>query len=138
MAKILVVDDQPSITWLLNAVLSNEGHVVIIANGGLEASTLVGAHLPDLVISDVKMPVINGFELVHQIRNVFPKMKCILMSGDADFTDPETLEETRRLQIAATLDKPFLMGQLLEIVDKVLADTSVDEMPDVATTSRTS
>lgn len=138
MAKILVVDDQPSITWLLNAVLSNEGHDVIIANGGQEASTLVSAHLPDLVISDVKMPVINGFDLVHQIRSDFPKMKCILMSGDADFADPETLEETRRLQIAATLDKPFLMGQLLEIVDKVLADTSADEMPDVATASRTS
>jgi DNA-binding NtrC family response regulator len=121
MAKILVVDDQPSITWLLNAILSTEGHVVITAHGGPEASALVGVHRPDLVITDVKMPTLNGFELVQQIRDVFPEMKCIMMSGNADFSDPETLAETRRLQVAATLTKPFLMGQLLEIVDQVLS-----------------
>ena len=122
MAKILVVDDQPSITWLLNAILSTEGHVVITALGGPEASALVGVHQPDLVITDVKMPILNGFELVRQIRGTFPGMKCIMMSGDADFCDPETLAETRRLQVAATLAKPFLMGQLLEVVDQVLSE----------------
>lgn len=121
MSKILVVDDQPSITWLLDAVLSSEGHMVLTAGGGHEALELMRLHNPDLVISDVQMPLMNGFELVEEIGKVFPEAKCILMSGDADFSDPETLARTVRLKVRATLAKPFLMGQLMELVDGVLS-----------------
>jgi DNA-binding NtrC family response regulator len=129
MAKILVVDDQPSITWLLSAVLSGEGHEVITADGGPEALALMGEHTPELIITDVQMPLMNGFELVSRICDEFPGTKCMLMSGDADFSDPGTLAETDRLQVCATLAKPFLMGTLVELVDRVLQETPPARLP---------
>ena len=120
MAKILVVDDQPSITWLLEAVLAAEGHAVTTAEGGPEAWAKMAELQPDLVITDVQMPTIDGFELVRRIRDSFPAVRCVLMSGDADFGDPGTLSETRRLHVCATLAKPFLMTQLLEVVKRAL------------------
>ncbi len=121
MAIILVVDDQPSITWLVSAVLVSEGHTVITATSGPEADELIDEHPFDLMISDVQMPIIDGFNLVRQVRAKHPHLKCVLMSGDADFEDPGTRAEVQRLQVAATIEKPFLMGQLLEMVDRVLA-----------------
>lgn len=126
MAKILVVDDQPSITWLMEAVLTAEGHLVATADGGPEAWEKMSDFEPDLVITDVQMPTINGFELVSRIRDRFPGMPCVMMSGDADFEDPGTRSETKRLQICATLPKPFLMAQLIEIVDQSLAPERKD------------
>jgi pilus assembly protein CpaE len=66
--KILIVDDEPQVRKLLETFLDRSGFVVRVANDGLEALTLLREEIPDLVITDVTMPNLNGLELTHRLR----------------------------------------------------------------------
>jgi twitching motility two-component system response regulator PilH len=67
--KILVVDDSMSQRLLLNALLTKEGHQVIMANDGEEAVAKAKSELPDLIIMDIVMPGLNGFQATRAITN---------------------------------------------------------------------
>lgn len=67
-AKILIVDDEPQITRVLRTALSTQGHSLRIAANGVEAMEAVHTWKPDLVITDVSMPQMNGVELCREIR----------------------------------------------------------------------
>ncbi len=67
--KILVVDDSLSQRLVLNALLSKEGHTVIMANDGEEAVAKAKSELPDLIIMDIVMPGLNGFQATRAITN---------------------------------------------------------------------
>ncbi|MEE9594938.1 MAG: response regulator, partial [Candidatus Hydrothermarchaeales archaeon] len=68
MVKILVVDDEPDILYLVNKVLSNKGYTVIKASSGLDAIDKVKKEKPDLVLLDVMMPEMDGWETCKIIR----------------------------------------------------------------------
>jgi twitching motility two-component system response regulator PilH len=67
--KILVVDDSLSQRLVLNALLTKEGHTVIMANDGEEAVAKAKSELPDLIIMDIVMPGLNGFQATRAITN---------------------------------------------------------------------
>ncbi|MES2756390.1 MAG: response regulator [Pseudomonadota bacterium] len=67
--KILVVDDSLSQRLVLNALLTKEGHSVIMANDGEEAVAKAKSELPDLIIMDIVMPGLNGFQATRAITN---------------------------------------------------------------------
>jgi twitching motility two-component system response regulator PilH len=67
--KILVVDDSLSQRLVLNALLTKEGHTVIMANDGEEAVAKAKSELPDLIIMDIVMPCLNGFQATRAITN---------------------------------------------------------------------
>lgn len=67
--KILVVDDSLSQRLILNALLTKEGHRVIMANDGEEAVAKAQSELPDLIIMDIIMPGLNGFQATRAITN---------------------------------------------------------------------
>src|ERR1700681_1076182 len=69
MATILIVDDNPNITSYLDALLLNRGHRVLPACKVSEAMELCRVWKPDLIITDVLMPGVDGFEFVRQIRS---------------------------------------------------------------------
>ncbi len=120
MGKILVVDDEPAIPKLVAMVLSARGHEVLTAPDGSKAEILVRDHRPDLVISDVKMPLVDGFDLVRGVQRDFPGTQCILMSGGTDFRDATVVKQLQGLEICATLKKPFDVGELLKAVEGAL------------------
>ena len=68
MSKVLVVDDQPQNVRLLDAVLTPNSYEVIHASSGAEALAAVREHAPDLVLLDVEMPGMNGYEVCRRIR----------------------------------------------------------------------
>src|SRR5215472_12656319 len=68
MAKILVVDDNPGNRKLVVALLGHEGHRMIEARDGVDGLTAARAEIPDLVISDILMPSMDGFEFVKRLR----------------------------------------------------------------------
>jgi len=80
--NILLVDDEPSIRFLLRAVLEQAGYAVEVAEDGFIALRKMQQSTPDLVITDMRMPNMNGFELLSVIRTRFPELPTIAISGE--------------------------------------------------------
>lgn len=80
--KILLVDDEPSIRFVLTAVLEQAGYAVEVAEDGFAALRKIHESVPDLVITDLRMPNMNGFELLSVIRHRFPDTPTIAISGE--------------------------------------------------------
>ncbi|PYP88421.1 MAG: Fis family transcriptional regulator [Blastocatellia bacterium AA13] len=83
MEKILVVDDERSMRELLELVLKREGYSVHTAENGSRALDLIKQNLFDLIISDVKMPDINGIELLERVREISPDTMVIMITAFA-------------------------------------------------------
>ena len=117
MAVILVAEDETSIRSLVSLVLTSAGHQVLSAANGLEAVALFRSFSSsiDLIITDLVMPVMDGYELVRMIRHDRPEAKIICMTGYSDRHFPEG---------TTPLLKPFLPAQLRQIVDRVFHDPS--------------
>lgn len=71
MATILIVDDQPTIRSVLTAWLSYQDHHLLEASDGAEALAVAQAELPDLIITDILMPTMDGYEFVRRLRTEF-------------------------------------------------------------------
>lgn len=113
MAVILVVDDEEMIRSLVALVLTPAGHKILSAANGLEALALFRSFSSqvDLVITDLKMPVMDGFEFVRMIQRDQPDAKIICMTAYSDRPCP---------QGTTPLPKPFRLDQLREAVDRIM------------------
>jgi CheY-like chemotaxis protein len=80
--RILVVDDAPSVRKFLGEFLEREGYEVLTAEDGLDGLQALSKSLPDLIISDLNMPRMSGFEFLAVVRERFPHIATIAMSGD--------------------------------------------------------
>jgi two-component system response regulator VicR len=111
MATILVVDDEEPVVDLLTDMLQEEGHSVVPAYNGRVALQLVNERRPDLVISDVMMPFVDGLQLSRTIREEYDaeRLPIILMSAAL----PPNLEECGA---NAFLGKPFDIDRFDQLV----------------------
>ena len=80
--RILIVDDEPSIRFVLKAIFEQKGYIVEVGEDGFDALRKIQQEMPDLVISDLRMPNMNGFELLSVLRMRFPKLPTIAISGE--------------------------------------------------------
>lgn len=80
--RILLVDDEPNIRILLGAVLERSGYTVDVAEDGFAALRAIQQQKPDILITDLRMPNMNGFELLSVIRQRFPELPAIAISGE--------------------------------------------------------
>ncbi|MCB0283752.1 MAG: response regulator [Calditrichae bacterium] len=117
--KILIVDDNPSVLKLLNISLNKAGYEVIEAENGEEAFDIANKELPDLIISDIMMPQMDGLELCWMIRenSQVPLVPFIFLTS---FDDPETEVKGFRAGADKYLNKPIERKELLERVDELL------------------
>ncbi len=112
MAKILVVDDEEQMRRVLRRFLETEGHNVLDAGDGVEALALLEQESADLVITDLGMPVMDGFELLRRMSQKYPDVKAITMSTEGsvlDFADREAC-------IVASMEKPFTRDEVIGLV----------------------
>lgn len=79
--SLLVVDDAPSIRESLSSVLTEIGYPVRAAEDGFSALIEIQKEIPDMILSDLNMPGMSGFELLRVIRCQFPSIRIIAMSG---------------------------------------------------------
>jgi CheY-like chemotaxis protein len=89
--RILVVDDEPSVRDTSAAILAAKGYEVRTAQDGFEALAELTRSLPDLIISDLRMPNMSGFELLSVVRRRFPHIAVIAISGEYHGLTPEGL-----------------------------------------------
>lgn len=121
MSNILIVDDEQSYRQLLSLVFDGEGHTIRTASNGREALEMLQAEPADVVISDVKMPDMDGIEMLRAVRETLPDLGVILMTA---FASVETAREAFKLGADDFIQKPFDVEELKLIVRKTL-DTQV-------------
>jgi two-component system, OmpR family, KDP operon response regulator KdpE len=128
-AKILIVDDEPQITRVLRTALSTQGHSLRIAANGVEGMEAVHAWKPDLVITDISMPQMNGVELCREIRTVSQVPIIVLSVRNQDLTKVEALDAGADDYVT----KPFSIQELQARVRAQLRrNTSAnDETPQI-------
>jgi CheY-like chemotaxis protein len=80
-ARLLIVDDEPAIRTLISQLLSGIGYHVRSAEDGISALAEIQNQMPDIILSDLNMPGMSGFELISVIRRSYPSIQVIAMSG---------------------------------------------------------
>ena len=109
MAAILLAEDSPTHTALIKSLLEDDAHDVQCVVDGRQAVDSLEESLPDLVVTDLRMPEMNGLELLNQCRLLHPETKTVLVSGWID--DPHELKAPHFPHVR--LQKPFNMDELL-------------------------
>ena len=117
MAKILIVDDEQSYRQLLTLVFEEQGNTVRTAMNGRQALELLAAEPSDIIIADVKMPDMDGIEMLRAVRETLPDLGVILMTA---FASVETAREAFKLGADDFIQKPFDVEELKLIVRKTL------------------
>lgn len=119
--KILVVDDEHAIVELTHYILSNNGYTVFTANDGLEALELLKREKVDLVLSDVIMPNMDGYELAGHVQKHYPGIKIQMVSGFADNRHNSLNDDKLHRNM---LFKPYTSKSLLARIRKTLDETN--------------
>src|SRR6185295_13061121 len=121
MATILIVDDLSTNRKFLVTLLRHQGHRLLEAADGREALAAVQAEAPDLVITDVLMPVMDGYEFVRQLRLNPGTGGIPVVFYTAHYGEREARELARSSGVAYVLTKPAASAEVLAIVGRVLA-----------------
>ena len=112
-ARVIVIDDDPNIRELLTIHLNNSGYQVLAAEDAVVGGRMIMQARPDLIICDVNMPYLDGFEFVEAMKGdpATRDIPVVMLSSEDDPTG-----RASRLGVAAYLKKPVQAGRLLEVV----------------------
>ena len=119
MAVILVIDDDADMRTTMERILRSSGHDVICANNGRDGLAVLDTQLPDLIVTDIFMPEIEGIETIIAARRLGRKMGIIAVSGGGGMR-VDFLSSAERLGADRVLPKPFHAAELIETVNAVL------------------
>jgi len=111
--RVLVVDDDPSMLAVLQQLLGEEGFEVIYALDGREALNEITKHEPDLVVTDIMMPRLDGLAFAQKLREQGHKTPVVLMSAVYDDVD---------LPGVRFIPKPFDIDQFVQVVHRAVSD----------------
>jgi len=127
MRRILVVDDEPHICLAIRAWLKRYGFRVTIADGGSNGLSALDDSRFDLMIVDIFMPNMRGFEPIRVFHNRAPTVPLIAISGYAfsvpEASGPDFVRMAMKLGATRCLRKPFRPAPLLRIIDECLSET---------------
>lgn len=117
MARVLLVDDEPSILSVLSTLLKAESYEVVPVLGGEKARELIRSEAFDLMISDIVMSPVNGMELLRQAHDERPQMPVIMLTA---YGSVETAIEALKLGAYDYVTKPFKVDELLITIQRAL------------------
>lgn len=113
--KILVADDEVMMRNLILKILESEGYQITMASSGDEALAMLKENNYDMLLTDVKMPGMSGFELLKQVKENWPDMAVIVMTG---YGDAYTIKEALLLGADEYVSKPFKGHEVSLIVER--------------------
>src|SRR6478736_3612756 len=108
--KILIVDDQFGIRILLNEVFQKEGYQTFQAANGVQALEIVTNHDPDLVLLDMKIPGMDGIEILKRMKVINPDIRVIIMTA---YGELDMIQEAKELGAITHFAKPFDIDDIL-------------------------
>lgn len=117
MNKILIIDDEEHLCWALEKGLRQEGYQVITATRGKDGLELIQNETPSLVILDLKMPEIDGLEVLVKAKDMIPKLPVIMITAHGSI---DTAIEAMKLGAVDYITKPFDLDELKIIVKQAL------------------
>ena len=123
MPKILIIDDEESIRHLLDTLLTRKGYQVVLAESGKEGLELVRRERPDVVVLDLKMPGMDGFTVLKELRSFDPKKPVIILTG-ARIADAE--QKVRALGVTEFVEKEFSLHHLGDSLKRYVNMPSTD------------
>jgi CheY-like chemotaxis protein len=127
MTQILLVDDDSIVLDTLSQILTGAGYDVTAFNNASEALDSYRMQTPDVVITDIVMPEMDGIEFIQRLRQIDPLVKIIAISGGSGKGYFENLETVRRLAPVAILPKPFAKSTLLSLIQKCIGEPALDQ-----------
>jgi DNA-binding NtrC family response regulator len=113
---ILIVDDEPGIRTMVQFELSQQGYGIFTADSGSSALEVMKREKVDLILTDMRMPQMDGLDLVIQVRKAYPTLPIILMTGFIE----DRVKKVQEYNLAATLNKPFTIDQLADVIRRIL------------------
>lgn len=121
MARVLVIDDDEDLRTLIKAMLERVGHRVEEAADGAEGLKAFGKSPPDLVLTDISMPGIDGHEVISALKVANKSVPVIAISGGGSMPKDELLLKAAQLGAAEVIMKPFEFEQLAGAVGRALS-----------------
>lgn len=118
MKKILVAEDEPLILRLIEMCLVQGGYEVIKAVNGLEAVDKIEPHQPHLILTDLMMPHMSGFQLIEEVKVKLKKATPIVVVSSLD--DEESINRATLLGASDYIIKPFVRSDLLTRIARLL------------------
>jgi CheY-like chemotaxis protein len=112
--KILLVDDEPDLLVGWERILRPLGHACLTASTGAEAIALIDREDPDLVVSDVRLPGVDGLAVAHHARTHVPPISVLLVSAD---DSDKAGEAARAMGVSVFLTKPFSNAAFRQAVE---------------------
>ena len=122
--KILIVDDQNGIRILLMELFGNEGYQMYQAANGKAALEVVEKDTPDLVLLDMKIPGMDGLEILKHIKSTHPQIKVIMMTA---YGELDIIKQAKDLGAISHFTKPFDIDEMRNVVDQNLRGNQVDQ-----------
>ena len=121
MKHILIVEDDLYVGWLLPRALAEMGYRVSTAGDGVQALEALKDAIPDLILSDMQMPNMDGWTLFQEVRDLYPDIPFVAMSGGLLCPDASSTA------FDGYLTKPFRLQDLFDTISTVFQNTSPPE-----------
>jgi len=115
---ILIVDDEEALRNLATEILADEGYRIVNAEGGIEALAVLEKYDVDLLLTDIVMPKMNGYQLVEKVSKLYPKIKIIFVSGFQNIENNKKNNEF--VTLYPLIDKPYAPKYLVKQVNESL------------------
>ncbi|WP_372786202.1 response regulator [Phenylobacterium sp.] len=122
--KVLLIDDDPALLWLMGQAFEAAGYTTLSAENGRKGLRLLDAYNPDLVVTDIVMPEMEGIGAIMQIRRKASPPKIIAISGAGPGGRQNYLSWAKHLGADAVLAKPFRMSQIVALSDRLIDHNS--------------
>jgi DNA-binding response OmpR family regulator len=129
MAKILVLDDEAAIVLMIKKMLEKAGHEVDMALNGRDGMILFEQNKPDLLITDIIMPEKEGLETIFELRQKYPDLKIIAISGGGRISPEGYLPGAKLLGADMVFPKPLDQKEFLQAVATLLNESEKKKFP---------
>lgn len=124
MLKALVIDDEPSTLFMFNLFLEAYGYEVITAENAAAGIEKFKKERPSIVFTDIKMPGMDGLDMLRMLKSIDPEVQVIVMTGHGD---QDLMRQAMEFKATGFLNKPIDRAALEKVLEKAAANLSEKE-----------
>lgn len=117
MGNILVIEDDQEILNMLRIMVERQGYSVTTAKNGVEGIKFFRASPADIVITDIVMPEKEGLETILELREIYPEVKIIAVSGGGRYNSNDYLQSAKDFGADYVFHKPFKQKEILDAIE---------------------